>query len=373
MEANVINTLAAILAISLISTRALWHLVWRPCTVARCFARQGIQGPPYRFLTGSVWEIRRMLVAGREKGPLATGCHDYTSLVNPFFHKWVSYYGKTFLYWIGPIPAICSTDMELVKQVLEDRTGLFQKEYLNPSLEGILGNGVISANGDDWRRHRRIVYPIFNHENLKSLFAMVWDGTQNMIEQWLTQIEKGDGHQTQLNMRPCSEELTLGIIEQVIFGKKYKEAREAFAAGKELQKLAVYAFADPPVPGFRYLPTRRNRRSWKLEKLVTAKVTQIIRARVAEFHYGHDLLGLMLRACRKDAEILSIKEIIGECVTFFAAGQDTTANLLTWGMFLLSIYPQWQQQVREEVLREWPDDGKVPSMDVLGKLNLVCS
>lgn len=57
--------------------------------------------------------------------------------------------------------------MELVKQVLADRTDLFQKDYLNPRLEIILGTGVIFANGDDWKRHRKVVHPVFNQEKLK--------------------------------------------------------------------------------------------------------------------------------------------------------------------------------------------------------------
>uniref|UniRef100_A0ACD6AEY6 Uncharacterized protein n=1 Tax=Avena sativa TaxID=4498 RepID=A0ACD6AEY6_AVESA len=372
MEANMLLGLAAILTLVLISG-VLWHLVWRPYTVARCFARQGIRGPPYRFLVGSLLEMKRMLLAERANFTLDTGCHDYTSLISPFFRTWVSDYGKTFLYWLGPIPAICSTDMEMVQQVLGDRSDLFQKDYLNPSLEVIFGKGVGFVNGDDWKRHRKVVYQVFNHENLKSLSSMTLEGTQKMIQQWCIQTEKGERHQAEIDVRLDLEELTIGLIERVVFGKnRYKEAREAFLAGKELQKLAVYAFSDPPVPGFRYLPTRRNRRSWKLEKVMKSKIMKIIEARLAENTVnGDDLLGLMLQACRRDAKVLSTEEIIGECVTIFAAGNETTSNTLTWGMFLLSIYPQWQEKIREEVLREWPDGDEVPSIDILGEQKLL--
>jgi hypothetical protein len=73
-----------------------------------------------------------------------------------------------------------------------------------------------------------------------------------MIEQWCALIEKSDNHQVEIDMKCYSEELTLGTIEHVILGKNYEEAREAFVAGKELQKLALYAFSDPPIPGYRY-------------------------------------------------------------------------------------------------------------------------
>ena len=58
-----------------------------------------------------------------------------------------------------------------------------------------------------------------------------------------------------------------------------------------------------------------------------------------------------------------------ECKTFFFAGQDTTSHLLTWTMFLLSRYPEWQEKLREEVLRECGD--AVPNPDTVSKLKLV--
>jgi PHYB activation tagged suppressor 1 len=75
--------------------------------------------------------------------------------------------GRTFLFWIGAIPAIFSTDLELIKEVLTDRTGVFRKDYLIPVMKVLLGNGLVLINGDDWKRHRKVVIPAFNHEKLK--------------------------------------------------------------------------------------------------------------------------------------------------------------------------------------------------------------
>jgi PHYB activation tagged suppressor 1 len=104
----------------------------------------------------------------------------------------------------------------------------------------------------------------------------------------------------------------------------------------------------------------------------------MIQCRVAskESGFGDDLLGLMLEACfaKEQAEehdklILSIDEIIDECKTFFFAGHETTSHLLTWTMFLLSVYPEWQERVREEVQRECGKGN--PNADMLSKLKEV--
>jgi cytochrome P450 family 709 len=130
----------------------------------------------------------------------------------------------------------------------------------------------------------------------------------------------------------------------------------------------------------RYLPTRRNMRVKYLDRLLRTKIMAIMQKRVASkcSSYGDDLVGLLLEAWSPEqqgrAETLTTREVIDEWKTFFAAGQETTATLLVWAMFLLSVHPQWQDKVREEVLTECGsgNDGEVFNVEVLGKLKLVC-
>ena len=115
-----------------------------------------------------------------------------------------------------------------------------------------------------------------------------------------------------------------------------------------------------------------------LEKKMRTKLVAIIQPRLASkgTGYGDDLLGLMLEACftteqgeKQDELALTMDEIIDECKTFFFAGHETTSHLLTWTMFLLSLYPEWQERLREEVLRECGREN--PTADMLGKLKEV--
>ena len=115
-----------------------------------------------------------------------------------------------------------------------------------------------------------------------------------------------------------------------------------------------------------------------LEKKLQNTLSEMIQCRVAskESGFGDDLLGVMLEACftkeqgeKQDKLILTIKEIIDECKTFFFAGHETTSHLLTWTMFLLSVYPEWQERLREEVLRECGK--RNPDADMLSKLKEV--
>ncbi|XP_002467797.2 cytochrome P450 709B2 [Sorghum bicolor] len=309
----------------------------------------------------------------------------------PPFHRWVVEYGRTFLYWIGPTPAIFSVDLELIKEVLTDRTGLFAKDFMIPVFKVLLGNGLILANGDDWKRHRKVVLPAFNHERIKSMSAVTAEATEQMARRWFEQILHSGGArqaaEIQVDRAIC--DLTAEIIGRAAFGTGHQEAGDVLVLMHEMQKMGAAAMLDAPI--LWHMPTRRNLTVRRLDKLLRTKITAMMAARVAAAAncgsggYGDDLLGLLLEAWSPEpaerqagsddegttTTTLTTREVIDECKTFFGAGQETTATLLVWTMFLLSTHPQWQDKVREEVLREFPGGGDVPNSDTLSRLKLL--
>ncbi|XP_066314311.1 cytochrome P450 709B2-like [Miscanthus floridulus] len=380
MDVSIGSVLGALLAV-LVSTlliRVLFLLVWKPYAVSRWFRGQGVGGPSYRFFVGSLPEIKRMKAAG-SKIILDVGSHDFIPIVQPQYRKWVADYGKTFLYWFGAVPTICVAEVDLVKQVLAERTGLFPKDYLNANMEALLGKGLVLTNGEEWKRHRKVVHPAFNLDKLKEMSVVMADLAQRMMQQWQSQIQQDTNHEAEIELSSEFSELTSDVIAHTAFGSSYKEGKEVFVAQKELQELAFSASLDIPAPGCLRklkLPTSKSsRRVEKLDQKVRSMLMAIIEGCLAEKDtngYGNDLLGLMLEARALEQEghqMLTTQEIVDECKTFFFAGQDTTSHLLTWTMFLLSRYPEWQHKLREEVLRECGN--AVPNPDMVTKLKLV--
>ncbi|KAL6850355.1 hypothetical protein ACP4OV_020982 [Aristida adscensionis] len=363
----------------------LWRRVWRPHAVARSFARQGIRGPPYRFPAGSLPEARRLLAAGRRGvPPLDPSCHDFMPVCLPPLQRWIADHGRTFVFWIGPIAGFLSTDLEITKQVLADRTGVFVKDVLVPGIKVIFSGGLIAIDGDGWKRHRKVILPAFSHEKIKSMSWVTAQVTEQMTQQWRDQIQRsGDGQAAEIDVVRAMRDLTTAIIGRVAFGTDHRETDEVLLMLWEMQKLGTAAMLDGPI--FWYLPTLRNLRVRRVKKLLRANITAMMQARVAakdaKCGYGDDLLGLLVAAWSPEPQggsetlTMTTQEVVDECKTFFGAGQETTATLLVWTMFLLAVHQEWQDKVREEVLRECSagDDGGqvVPSTEALAKLKLL--
>lgn len=130
----------------------------------------------------------------------------------------------------------------------------------------------------------------------------------------------------------------------------------------------------------RFLPSKYNREIKSLKKEVERLLIEIIQSRrdCAEMGrsstHGDDLLGLLLNEMdshkNKNNDNNNLQLIMDECKTFFFAGHETTALLLTWTMMLLADNPTWQEKVRDEIREVCGCDG-LPSVDQLSKLTSV--
>ncbi|KFK37455.1 hypothetical protein AALP_AA4G259400 [Arabis alpina] len=349
--------------------KACWILVWRPWMLSRKFKEQGISGPKYKILQGNLPEIRKM----KQEATLTVldpNSNDVFPRVLPHFHQWMSQYGETFLYWQGTESRLCISDPEHAKQILSNKFSSFGKAKTRPEVLKLAGNGLVFVDGLDWTRHRKILNPAFSMEKIKIMSKLMVDCTLRMLGEWKTEQV--------LMLNTEFKRLTADIIATAAFGSSYAEGIEMFKSQRELQKCCASSITNVFIPGTQYVPTPLNLRIWKLDRKVNDSVKRIIDKRLksksknVELGYGDDLLGIMLAAAKSnDSEkTLSIDEIVEECKTFFFAGHETTANLLTWSTLLLSLHQDWQEKLRDEVFNECGKD-KIPDSEDCSKLKLM--
>ncbi|KAI3872686.1 hypothetical protein MKW92_012014 [Papaver armeniacum] len=359
-----------LLVLTLVLVSTLWKLfkllIWRPYVVTRFFEKQGIRGPPYSVLSGSLPEIKKLKKEARNM-VLDLNSHDIIPKVLPYYLKWTSEYGKPFLYWYGADPRICITDPELAKQVLSNKFAV-----------AMIGKGLALVTGMDWVKHRRVVNPAFNTDKLKAMARRMAACTLSKLQGWEHQLVCSKDRFKEIDIRRDFQILTGDIIAHTAFGSSYLEGKAVFETQRELQPYVLASATDIYIPGRQYIPTWSNRQTWKLDsKIRRTTVRSIVESRLkkgGESGYGDDLLGLLMGVSEptslKQADLkLNMHEIVEECKTFYFAGHETTSNLLTWTVYLLSLHPEWQKRLREEVLKECGSE--VPVSETLNRLKLV--
>ena len=153
-------------------------------------------------------------------------------------------------------------------------------------------------------------------------------------------------------------------------------SKESLVFGNLAVRLnATFFSLSDHVTGCRFLPTKKNRMRRRLEKETRDSIRKLIGNSTNIQENPKALLALLMSPYKNqndEQERLNVEEITDECKTFYFAGKETTANLLTWIFILLALHQDWQNEAREEVLSTCGDN-KLPSAGNLADLKIVSS
>jgi len=342
---------------------------------------QGLRGTAYRSLAGDARLTQRLNREARSR-PMPLGCHDVAPRAMPLFHHTMKEHGKTSITWFGPVPRVTITEPELVREVLSNKFGHYEKLKFG-RLQRMLHNGLGSLEGEKWAKHRRIINPAFHLEKLKGMLPAFAACCTELVQRWEGLV--ADGQPCEVDVWPEMQNLTGDVISRAAFGSSYLEGRRIFQLQGEQVQLVVQAMHKLHIPGHLYLPTKTNRRMKQIASEVEELLKGIIAKRENALRSGSaagddDLLGLLLESnmehCRGDGSDaaragITTDDVIGECKLFYFAGMETTSVLLTWTMVVLSMHPDWQHRAREEVLHVLGHTTTAPDYDALSRLRIV--
>ncbi|KAI5018402.1 hypothetical protein ZWY2020_043290 [Hordeum vulgare] len=170
----------------------------------------------------------------------------------------------------------------------------------------------------------------------------------SMLDKW--EVQGGTRTEFEIDASKEFQTLSSDVISCVAFGSSYEEGKRVFQLQEEQIKLALLAMRTFYFPGFRFVPTKKNRRRNSLNQEIRNSLRKLIETNGRKCEDSKNLLGLMLSASKTDNGFkMGIEEIIDECKTFYFAGKETTANLLTWATLLLALDKEWQDKARDEV------------------------
>jgi cytochrome P450 len=268
-------------------------------------------------------------------------------------------YAKSYTMKMGEVRMPYTTlyivnQPDLVQRVLVSEVKKFPK---NPLLHGVLtpllGDSIFTTNGRIWRRQRDLLDPSFMKKSVQNLFPMMEEVADDMVERLDQMAEIGGYH----NLDEEMTFVTADTIFRTILSKKLTEEEgkrvlDAFVVFQEMSaRIGMQSlFKVPDIFRRKTLKTYQE-----AGETIRETLAAVIRPRYEEAHgeseVSHrDILSSLLTAIDEDTgEPFSFKEILDQISMLFLAGHETTASSMTWTLYLLSLYPEFQEKAYAEI------------------------
>ncbi|KAK2983900.1 hypothetical protein RJ640_008059 [Escallonia rubra] len=328
----------------------LYKVWWTPIRVQQALRSQGIKGRSYRFLYGSTKEILNMRKESFSKPMNLT--HHIFPRIHPHIHTWINAYGKNFMYWYGPRAHLVVTETELVKEIMNNRDKSYPKADTEGFRKKLLGDGLVTTEGEKWAKLRKLANHAFHAESLKNMTPAMISSAEMMLERWKQQEGK------EIEVFEEFRLLTSEVISRTAFGSSYLEGQDIFDMFRKLSIIISRNAFKVRIPFLSWLlKSGDDIESEKLEQGIRDSIIRIIAKKEKSMNgevgnFGVDFLGLLVKA-NHDADEgnhVTVQDVVDECKTFYIAGHETTTSLLAWTVLLLAIYTDWQEKARQEVL-----------------------
>ncbi|MCB0036310.1 MAG: cytochrome P450 [Anaerolineales bacterium] len=267
-------------------------------------------------------------------------------------------YGDIVKLRFGRLDAHLLSHPAHAQYVLQDNNRNYVKGQRLVQSQQLLGNGLLTSEGDFWRKQRRLMQPAFHRQHIHAFGETMTSATAVMLDRWAKNSQPLDVAQEMM-------QLTLDIVTRTLFSAQLTSADRAQVAVLMPHLLrSTRQQVIQPLGRLRFLSNRRHAQHIaQLDHLIY----RIIAERRANPIDTPDLLGLLLAAQDEESGAgMSDKQLRDEALTIFLAGHETTANLLTWAWMLLSQHPDVRQQLYQEV--DTVLDGRLPTTADLPQL-----
>ncbi len=288
-----------------------------------------------------------------------------------FFTSSVRNYGPIVRYRMGPKTVFQIADPAAIRHVFLENHRSYIKGFGYDKLEPVLGKGLLTSEGEFWRRQRKLAQPAFHRPRLTALTGMIVQASQELLDRWKPKANRPVGPESILDLSDEMTRFALKVASVTLLGKDVSDhASDVGRALGRLLELAndrILSLIQLPesVPTPRALTFRRDR------DMLNTVVFGIIEERHRLIAAGHatsqDLLGMLMAVKDEETgERMSDAQLRDEVMTIFLAGHETTANVLTWTLMLLSQHPSVFQKLTAEV--DSVLQGRDPAFEDLGKL-----
>jgi len=249
------------------------------------------------------------------------------------------------------------------KRILQDNNRNYNKDVFDYSLlKGLLGNGLLTSDGESWLRQRRLMQPAFHRQRIAGFAALMTDETETMLAGWEGLRKNGD----LLDVSAAMMRLTLRIVCRALFSTDIEREEDIIGAAFTEVNRRITNYSYFPFPPL-FVPTPGNRKIVASSRALRQIVDGIVSRRRQDSIDHDDLLSMLLHAQDADTgERMSDQQVSDEVITLLLAGHETTSNALSWTRYLLAQHPEAEAKLHDEL--DSVLGGRLPTMDDLERL-----
>jgi cytochrome P450 len=239
---------------------------------------------------------------------------------------------------------------EDIKRILVSNHRNYTKGVGLDRVKILLGNGIMTSEGEFWRRQRMMMQPLFHRRVVGGFAETIAAATDALLERWEELARRGES----VNLTEEMSELTLKIVLRAIFGR-------------DLERMSAELGGNP----FEVVTKEQARNlqfAYKFRSL-TRLVAGLIARRRTDGEEHFDYVAMLMSARDKETGApMSERELIDEIMTLIVAGHETTASGLNWTWYLLAQHPQVEAKLHAEIDAAAQADARAPSLLQLERL-----
>jgi cytochrome P450 len=280
--------------------------------------------------------------------------------------RWARDYGDVVYYRFFNLDVYVLFHPQHVEQVLLGKTGNFVKGITSRSNPELFGNGLLTSDGDFWRRQRKLSNPAFHRESLVRYAEITVEEATRLLDAWKNR-ETHNIHNDMMNV-------TLRIVLRSLFGSELGENMRIIEPA--LDAIMVSSSGFHSIAFYLGIPTPTRKRHFRavaeLDRIVYALIARgreklkSAGAKAQADGGAKDLLTLLLTARDDDGNSMSDQQLRDEVITLLLAGHETTALNLSWTWYLLAQHPDVEEKLHAEL--DAVLAGRLPSASDLPKL-----
>jgi cytochrome P450 len=281
---------------------------------------------------------------------------DTLGLIDGMFHQ----YGDFFHIEVLGTKQYITSNADAIHEVLVKQSGKFikDKDYRDTQrgLARFFGSGLVTSNGDFWKRQRKLVAPAFHTRRIEAYADTINDFTLDLLKEWR------DG--ARMDISEAMTALTLRIVVKTLFNADVRSDTAKVSSGlrQVLEYLSEMQFGFIPT----WVPTPLELKGRKARQTLDEVVYRVINERRASGEDTGDLLSMLLMAEDEDGNHMTDVQVRDEVLTLLLAGHETTANTLNWTFMLLAQHPEVEAKLHQEL--QTVLQGRTPTLADLKQL-----